>query len=126
MNLHRRICENKAKRKKRQPVNRNPRPVNSLEMATSRMHKRKRVEVSYIEEAEEAVEATNDLASYADVDDIVDDSCLSDASLEETPNELDEDLEEDLQPGVLVSIPTGGTFERILNLKEWLKQWTED
>ena len=57
----------------------------------------------------------------------MDDSCLSDASLDETPDEVDEDLLEDVQPGVLVSIPTGGTFERILNLKEWLKHaWTED
>ena len=57
----------------------------------------------------------------------MDDSCLSDASLVETPDEVDEDLEEDVQPAVLVSIPTGGTFENILNLKEWLKHaWTKD
>ena len=62
----------------------------------------------------------DDTGVMIDDDEILDDTALSDDDLNES--EVEEDLVE--EPGVLVSVPTGGTFERILNLKELA--WTED
>ena len=107
LNLHRRTCTSKeTKRKRIQSVASFTELVDSQEVTSSNRSKRKRMEVNYIEE-----------------DDILDETAPSDDDLNES------DVEEDLveEPGVLVSVPTGGTFERILNLKEWLKHaWTED
>ena len=109
LNLHRRTCTStKAKRKRIQSVTE---LFNSQEVTSSSRSKRKRIEVNYIED---------DSGVMIDDDEILDDTALSDDDLNES--EVEEDLVE--EPGVLVSVPTGGTFERILNLKELA--WTED
>ena len=43
------------------------------------------------------------------------------ASFEDYNNNIDDQIEE-VQVGPAVSVSTGGIFETILNLKEWMKQ----
>ena len=77
--------------------------------------------VTLIEEVES--EESDDTESVSDLE-VEETDWLEDemnASLEDYNDNLEDDIEE-VQVGLTVSVSTGGIFESILNLKEWMKQ----
>ena len=95
---------------------------------TKSKQKKQRIEVSYFDtDTEEIDELEEDCAAFhaRDQVEIID----NDVELTDDEEELDGDSIREMvgeEPSILVSAPTTGIFEHILDLKEWLKHaWTE-
>ena len=90
--------------------------------------KKQRIEVSYFDtDTEETDKLEEDCAAFhaRDQVEIID----NDVEITDDEEELDGDSIREMvgeEPSILVSAPTTGIFEHILDLKEWLKHaWTE-
>ena len=101
LKLHMKSCLDGSKRKQAQKTTRK---------------KRQKLPVTYIEEEVEEINS----------EDVVREGATESFEIVSDDEEEVVDLDEDLQPGCQVSVPNSGTFETILNLKEWIKHaWTE-
>lgn len=101
LKLHMKSCLDGSKRKQAQKTTRK---------------KRQKLPVTYIEEEVEEINS----------EDVVREGATESFEIVSDDEEEVVDLDEDVQPGCQVSVPNSGTFETILNLKEWIKHaWTE-
>ena len=98
--LHKKVC-------KKRPV-RAPRKVSKKQKKTTNFIE---VERSDSDEVETPVVVEN----------VSEDELELDASFEDYNNNMDDENTEEVIVGPTVSVSTGGIFEKILNLKEWLK-----